>query len=153
MNQVRLVFLGTSAGTPSRERNLAAVALVMDGRTLLFDCGEGTQQQIPRSSVRAGAIEAIFITHMHGDHLYGLPGLLATMSLHGRTEPLTVYGSERVAQYLRGVYEASYAHTSFDVTTQAVSDGDTTSRDGYDVRVRMLDHTAPCLGMSRDIER
>jgi len=102
MNQVRLVFLGTSAGTPSRERNLAAMALVMDGRALLFDCGEGTQQQILRSSVRAGAIEAIFISHMHGDHLYGLPGLLATMSLHGRSAPLAVFGPERVAQYLRG---------------------------------------------------
>ena len=146
MNQVRLVFLGTSAGTPSRERNLAAVALVMDGRTLLFDCGEGTQQQILRSSVRAGAIEAIFVSHMHGDHLYGLPGLLATMSLHGRGEPLDVYGPPRVAQYLRGVYDASYARTAFDLTIHAVDDGAVIARDGYDVRVRLLDHTAPCLG-------
>jgi ribonuclease Z len=146
MNQVRLVFLGTSAGTPSRERNLAAVALVMDGRTLLFDCGEGTQQQILRSSVRAGAIEAIFITHMHGDHLYGLPGLLATMSLHGRSEPLDVYGPARVAQYLRGVYDASYARTAFDLTIHAVDDGAVIARDGYDVHARLLDHTAPCLG-------
>jgi len=146
MNQVRLVFLGTSAGTPSRERNLPAVALVMDGRTILFDCGEGTQQQLLRSPVRAGSIEAIFISHMHGDHLYGLPGLLSTMSLHGRTEPLAVYGPERVAQYLRGVYEASYAHTSFDLTIHAADDGDVIARDGYDVHVRLLDHTAPCLG-------
>ena len=146
MNQVRLVFLGTSAGTPSRQRNLPAVALVMDGRALLFDCGEGTQQQVLRSSVRAGAIEAIFISHMHGDHLYGLPGLLATMSLHGRSEPLAVYGPPRVAQYLRGVYEASYAHTSFDVTMHAVDDGAAIARDGYDVHARLLDHTAPCLG-------
>ena len=146
MNQVRLVFLGTSAGTPSRERNLAAVALVMDGRAVLFDCGEGTQQQVLRSSVRASAIEAIFISHMHGDHLYGLPGLLATMSLHGRSEPLTVYGPSPVSQYLRGVYEASYAHTSFDVTIHAVSDGEVIGRDGYEVHVRLLDHTAPCFG-------
>jgi ribonuclease Z len=146
MNQVRLVFLGTSAGTPSPERNLPAVALVMDGRALLFDCGEGTQQQILRSSVRAGAIEAIFISHMHGDHLYGLPGLLSTMSLHGRSEPLSVFGPERVAQYLRGVYEASYAHTSFDLKILAVSDGATVAGDGYDVHARLLDHTAPCLG-------
>src|SRR5436305_7636781 len=103
MDQVRIVFLGTSAGTPSRERNLAAVTVVMDGRTLLFDCGEGTQQQLLRSSVRAGSIEAIFISHMHGDHLYGLPGLLATMSLHGRTRPLALYGPPRVARYLTAV--------------------------------------------------
>ena len=146
MNQLRLVFLGTSAGTPSRERNLASVALVMDGRTLLFDCGEGTQQQILRSSVRAGAIEAVLISHMHGDHLYGLPGLLATMSLHGRSEPAAVYGPERVARYLRGVYEASYAHTAFDLTVHAVSDGGTIAFHGFDVVARLLDHTAPCFG-------
>jgi ribonuclease Z len=146
MNQVRLVFLGTSAGTPSRERNLPAVALVMDGRALLFDCGEGTQQQILRSTVRAGAIEAIFLSHMHGDHLYGLPGLLATMSLHGRSEPLTLFGPERAAPYLRGVYEASYAQTAFDLTIVAITDGATIRRDGYDVHARLLDHTAPCFG-------
>src|SRR2546423_11162624 len=116
MNQVRLVFLGTSAGTPSRERNLAAVALVMDGRALLFDCGEGTQQQILRGSVRAGAIEAIFISHMHGDHLYGLPGLLATMSLHGRVEPLAVFGPERLAPHPPRVYEANHDPPSVDLT-------------------------------------
>jgi ribonuclease Z len=146
MNQLRLVFLGTSAGTPSHERNLASVALVMDGRALLFDCGEGTQQQILRSSVRAGSIEAVLISHMHGDHLYGLPGLLATMSLHGRTDPIAVYGPERVAPYLGGVYEASYAHTSFDLAVHAVSDGDAMAFPGFDVHARLLDHTAPCLG-------
>src|SRR5205823_2304046 len=148
MNQVRLVFLGTSAGTPSRERNLAAVALVMDGRALLFDCGEGTQQQLLRSSVRAGSIEAIFITHMHGDHLYGLPGLLSTMSLHGRGEPLSIYGPASVARYLTAVYDASHAHSAFDIAVHEVLDGDVIARDGYDVHARLLDHTAPCLGFA-----
>src|SRR4051794_19876380 len=102
MDQIRIVFLGTSAGMPSRTRNVAAVAVVMDGRVLLFDCGEGTQQQLLRcEQVRSGGIEAIFITHLHGDHLFGLPGLLSSLGLGGRRDPLIVYGPPGLAAYLR----------------------------------------------------
>src|SRR5947207_7573516 len=101
MDQIRIQFLGTSAGMPSRARNVAAVAVVMDGRVLLFDCGEGTQQQLLRSEVRSGGIEAIFITHLHGDHLFGLPGLLSSLGLGGRREPLIVYGPPGITAYLR----------------------------------------------------
>lgn len=148
MHQIRIVFLGTSAGTPSRERNLAAVAVVMDGRTLLFDCGEGTQQQIMRSSVRMGSIESVFLSHLHGDHLYGLPGLLATMSLHGRTTPLALFGPPGVRRYLEGVFAASHAHSSFDISVTELSDGRALSFDGFDVGAMPLDHTAPCLGFA-----
>src|SRR6478736_1908362 len=104
MDQLRIVFLGTSAGMPSRSRNVAAVAVVMDGRVLLFDCGEGTQQQLMRAEhVRSGGIEAIFITHLHGDHLFGLPGLLATLGLNGRTAPLTLVGPPGLERYLRAI--------------------------------------------------
>src|ERR1044071_427291 len=88
MQDVRIIFLGTSSGTPTRDRNVSSVAMVLDGTVLLFDCGEGTQHQLLRAPVRSGAIEAIFITHLHGDHCYGLPGLLATMSLNARAQPL-----------------------------------------------------------------
>ena len=91
-----------SAGTPSRERNVAAVAITLDGSVLLFDCGEGTQHQLLRAPVRSGAIDAIFLTHLHGDHVYGLPGLLASMSMNGRTRPLELIGPEGTLEYLRG---------------------------------------------------
>ena len=103
MQDIRVIFLGTSAGMPTRARNVASVAVMMDGRALLFDCGEGTQHQLMRSAVRFGAIEAIFLSHLHGDHLFGLPGLLASMSLNAREKPLALYGPAGVAEFMRAL--------------------------------------------------
>src|SRR5438445_13829281 len=116
MDQIRIVFLGTSAGAPTQERNVACVAMALDGHTLLFDCGEGTQHQLLRSTIRLGAIEAIFITHLHGDHLYGLPGLIATLGLYSRTAPLDVYGPRGLIRYFEAVRGTSYFNPAFDVT-------------------------------------
>jgi ribonuclease Z len=103
MDQIRIVFLGTGAAAPTRDRNVSSLAVVLDGRVLLFDCGEGTQHQLARGPVRSGAIEAIFITHLHGDHLFGLPGLIATLGLNARSEPLTIYGPPGLARYLESI--------------------------------------------------
>jgi len=146
VNDLRIVFLGTSAGTPSRDRNLAAVAVVMDGRALLFDCGEGTQQQIIRSPLRFGAIEAIFITHLHGDHLYGLPGLVATLGMHNRTAPLDVYGPRGLAAYFDAVRRTSQFNPAFDVLLHDVGEGEVRRADGYRVVAAHLEHSVECLG-------
>ena len=83
---MELIFLGTGAGMPSKERNVTSVALnLMAERNSfwLFDCGEATQHQILHTQVKLGRIEKIFITHLHGDHLFGLPGLLGSRSMGG----------------------------------------------------------------------
>ena len=95
MDNIRVTFLGTGAGVPTPARNVASLAVVLDGRTLLFDCGEGTQHQLFRSTLKPGSIDAIFITHLHGDHLFGLPGLLASLGMQARTRPLTPSTSAR----------------------------------------------------------
>src|SRR5207244_12777391 len=120
--------LGTSAGMPTRARNVASVAVTMDGRTLLFDCGEGTQQQLMNSAVRFGAIDAIFLTHLHGDHLFGLPGLLASMSLNARERPLALYGPAGIAEFMRAL---PLYHTSFDVEIHELTPGRVRRGDGY----------------------
>lgn len=112
---LRLVFLGTSSGTPTRERNVSSVAVLIDGAVLLFDCGEGTQHQLLRAPVRSGTIETIFITHVHGDHVYGLPGLLATLSMNGRTKPLTIVGPPGVREYLEGVLATTQHNPMFPI--------------------------------------
>ena len=99
-----LVFLGTGSAVPSTVRNTAALCVVLSsGSTLLLDCGEGTQQQLMRcSSIKLGRIDALLITHLHGDHCFGLPGLLCTLGACGRTAPLTLVGPPQ----LRSMVEA-----------------------------------------------
>ena len=98
-----VVFLGTAASAPTAQRSPAAVLVRRGGERLLFDCGEGTQRQLQRSSVGLPDIEEIFLTHYHADHFLGLPGMLKTFALRGRDEtPLTVYGPRG----LRELFEA-----------------------------------------------
>src|ERR1051325_7287343 len=93
-------FLGTSASRPTVERNVTSVAIVREGETFLFDCGEGTQRQMMRYGI-SFALEDIFFTHMHADHLLGVIGLIRTMALQGRTERLRLWGPRGSARVLR----------------------------------------------------
>ncbi len=95
---MKITFLGTSSGAPSRMRNVSSIALQWshDGSLWLFDCGEGTQHQILRSPLRLSHLERLFFSHLHGDHLFGAPGLLATRSAQaGGVTPVTLYGCGR----------------------------------------------------------
>ena len=100
---MRLTFLGTSAGMPTTERNVTALALALDDSRswYLVDCGEGTQHQLLHCRYTLSQLQAIFITHVHGDHIFGLPGLLTSASMQGRTEPLTICGPEGVESFVR----------------------------------------------------
>lgn len=142
MQDIRIVFLGTSSGTPSRERNVSSVAVVLDGTVLLLDCGEGTQHQLLRAPVRSGAIEAICITHLHGDHVYGLPGLLATMSMNARAQPLTLVGGETLRPYVDCVLATTDHHPNFpfDVAPPPYRGR------GFTVVSAPLDHRIPAIG-------
>jgi ribonuclease Z len=86
-----LRFLGTSASRPTVERNVSSVALIREGETLMFDCGEGTQRQMMRYGI-SFSLSDIFFTHMHADHILGVTGLLRTLALQGRTEAMNLYG-------------------------------------------------------------
>src|SRR3989440_3933125 len=87
-----VVFLGTSASAPTARRGVAATLVRRGGERLLFDCGEGTQRQLLKSSVGLVDLGEVFLTHFHADHFLGLPGMLKTFALRGRDAPLTVYG-------------------------------------------------------------
>jgi ribonuclease Z len=97
---MHLVFLGTAGATPTVDRGSSAVILIRGAERILIDCGEGTQRQLMRS-VGLARINMILLTHLHGDHYLGLPGLLKTLSLLGREEPLLLYGPEGLYDFLR----------------------------------------------------
>lgn len=107
--QWELTFLGTSAGRPTKERNVSAVGLSLEQESgwMLFDCGEGTQRQIMRSGLSSGKLETIFITHLHGDHYYGLPGLLDSRKMDRITKALTIYGPKGIERFLNCVMDTT----------------------------------------------
>jgi ribonuclease Z len=98
---MELVFLGTSAAIPTVRRNVTSVCVQMERESLLVDAGEGTQMQILRAGVRRGRIDRILITHLHGDHFFGLIGLLNSYQLGKREEPLQVLGPPGLDEYIR----------------------------------------------------
>ncbi|MFV0559192.1 MAG: ribonuclease Z [Enterococcus sp.] len=113
---MELQFLGTGAGVPAKHRNVSSIALkLLDERNAiwLFDCGEGTQMQILRTNIRPRKIEKIFITHLHGDHLFGLPGLISSRSFQGGDTQLEVYGPKGVAQFVKTSLAVSQTKLSY----------------------------------------
>lgn len=147
---MKLTFLGTSAGTPSRTRNVSALALSwpQSGEQWLFDCGEGTQHQILRApSVRLSRLTRIFITHLHGDHVYGLPGLLATRSLiQSATTPVTIYGPPGLAAFLQCALEVGQTRLRFEVTVEEAAPGAVWEDDTREVTCAALTHGIESLG-------
>ena len=112
---MELLFLGTSSGTPTRTRNVTALALIEDqGRAWsLVDCGEGTQHQLLRSPLSVRDLQAIFITHVHGDHCYGLPGLLASAGMNGRQAPLKIAAPQGIEAWFRSTAALTQLHLPF----------------------------------------
>ena len=112
---MNVTFLGTSSGVPSLTRNVSSLALKLSqsSEVWLFDCGEGTQHQIMKSNIKSSQIKKIFITHMHGDHIYGLPGLLATLGLSGNSNGIEIYGPSELRSFINSALKSSFCKLSF----------------------------------------
>lgn len=143
---MELSFLGTGGSWPTAQRNVSAVALKRGSEILLFDCGEGTQRQFQRSDVSYMAVSSVFLTHLHGDHILGLPGLMQTMNLNDREAPLRIFGPAGTKRYVSLLLSPPMPRPSYDVEVTELSDGDVVPFDGYRVEARKLDHTIPSLG-------
>jgi ribonuclease Z len=100
---LHVLFLGTAAGVPTLKRSLPAILVQRDGERLMFDCGEGVQRQMLMAGGSLNRVTKVFITHMHGDHVMGLPGLLQTMALLSRERGLDIYGPPRIKDFLEGI--------------------------------------------------
>jgi ribonuclease Z len=139
-------FLGTSASRPTVERGVSAIAVVREGETLLFDCGEGTQRQMMRYGI-SFALDDIFFTHMHTDHVLGVVGLTRTLQLQGRTEPLRLWGPKGTARVLRQWSGFGGERLGYAVEIAEVEPGAPIARKDYAVLPFAVDHRgAPAVG-------
>lgn len=123
--------------------------MIRDGDVFLFDCGEGTQVQLMRSGVKRSRIHSIFIGHLHGDHLYGIAGLLSTMHLDGREEPLNVFGPEGIRNYLNASFRTAELQFKFGLRVQEFPRGyrgRVLDEKEFHVDALPLDHSIFCLG-------
>src|SRR5215212_608093 len=142
-----LTFLGTSAACPTVDRNTAGIAVHREGEMLLFDCGEGTQRQMMRWGV-GFSFREIFFSHYHSDHFIGLIGLVRTMGLMDRTEPLALYGPRGAQRVLGGALNVGIERSKFPVEIIEVKPGDVLRRPEYEIRVFETEHRADTVGYS-----
>jgi ribonuclease Z len=142
-----IVFLGTAGSMPTAQRAPAALLVRRGGDKLLFDCAEGTQRQLLRSSVGLLELEEIFITHFHADHVLGLPGMLKTFALRGRGMPLTVYGPRGLVDLL-GSLKRVVGKLTYELKLEEVEPGDVLERDGYRLATFGVAHGVTAVGWS-----
>jgi ribonuclease Z len=134
-----LVFLGTSGSVPTAKRGLAGTLLRRGGERILFDCGEGTQRQLLRSSVGLVELPEIFLTHYHADHYLGLPGMLKTFALRGREVPLTVYGPPGLKD-LFGILRRVFGRLSYELSLEELRPGDSLGRGDHRIEAFGVEH-------------
>lgn len=143
---VELTFLGTSSAIPTRQRSLPAIALRKGKLIILFDCGEGTQRQLLLAGLSLQRIQHIFITHLHGDHLFGLPGLIQSMALNRRTDPLQLYCPVGEGPMLTSLLASSHGLLTFEVGLTEMGPGQQVQLgQGLTVTAGAADHTVPAL--------
>ena len=156
---IDVTLLGTAALMPIPDRALTAATLTCAGRTLLFDCGEGTQTAARRAGVSLMKADVIALTHFHGDHIFGLPGLLQTMEVLGRTQPLAIVGPEGIQEALRPILELT-GHTGYPLRLTQLPEGGVCLRElagGWPESARLAafptEHRVPSQGYSFTLGR
>jgi ribonuclease Z len=142
---MRVTFLGTSAARPTVSRNVSSLVLHREGEMMMFDCGEGTQRQMMRYGT-GFTLSEIFFSHLHADHFLGVIGLLRTLGLQGREEPVTLYGPAGATAILRAAVDLGVERVPFEVAIRELEPGEVLSRAEYAVVPFRTSHGGRSLG-------
>lgn len=146
---MEVIFLGTSEATPTAEKNQAAMLLIHKDEQILIDCGENTQRQIKIAKLNPCKITRILITHWHGDHILGLPGLLQTLALNGYSKTLKVYGPIGTKRFLNQILSMFLFVGKLKTEIHEInSNGKFLESDDFRLEAYKMKHTAPCLAYS-----
>lgn len=147
---MELTFLGTGAGVPSRNRNVTSIMLKLldeSNEMWMFDCGEATQHQILKTTLKPRKVSKIFITHLHGDHIFGLPGFLSSRSHQGGDSLLTVYGPKGIKEYIQSFLRLTKTTLGYELRIiELDQEGIAFQNDQYQVIYHTLDHAIQSYG-------
>lgn len=144
---IRVIFLGTAASRPTVGRNVTSLLIAREGELLMFDCGEGTQRQMMRFAT-GFTIDDVFFTHMHADHFLGIIGLLRTMGLQGRTEPMRLWGPVGAREILHEAVHLGVERVPFEIQINELEQDAVLRRDGYDIVAYRTTHGIRSLGFA-----
>jgi ribonuclease Z len=146
---IKIQFLGTCAGIPSKERNVSSLVIQMlqyENECWMIDCGEGTQHQLLHSSLTLSKINKIFITHLHGDHIFGLPGVLGSRSFQGATEKLQLFGPKGIKEFIETALMISNTYIRYPLEIIEIVEGTILRTDSFTFEAISLDHGIPSYG-------
>jgi ribonuclease Z len=145
---MKITFLGTGAMMPTPERNHSAILLNYESENILVDCGEGTQKQMRLAKIAPTKITKILITHWHGDHVLGLPGLLQTLGANEYNKILDIYGPKGSREYFGNMFKGFINEFKIKVRINEIKEGMFFKSDGFTLEAKELEHSCPCLGYS-----
>ena len=145
---MELTFLGTSSAVPSIKRNHPAIVLKSFGEVMLFDCGESAQRQMAFAKISPMKISKIFISHFHGDHILGLPGLIQSMGFRGRTSPLHIYGPEGLNELKNSILNLGYCLIEFPIEFHEINTGTILETEEYIIKCAKTRHNVTNLSYS-----
>ena len=140
-----MTFLGTGGSVPNKFRNLPSVLVRRGPELFLFDCGEGTQRQFLEARAGINRKMRILISHLHGDHVFGLPGMLHSLSFMGRSRELEIIGPKGVLELVTSVNRVVTLYNRFPISIREVKPGQSIKDEEYNIRVAAAQHGIPCL--------
>jgi ribonuclease Z len=143
---MELLFLGTSSMVPTKDRNHSALLLTYEAENILIDCGEGTQRQMKLAGLAVPKITKILISHWHGDHVLGLPGLIQTLSASEYSKKLEIYGPKGTKQHFEYIKKAFFFEEKFEAEIIEIEKGIFFENDDFSLECLPLEHSVPCLG-------
>ncbi|MBR9680355.1 MAG: ribonuclease Z [Candidatus Altiarchaeota archaeon] len=141
-----VIFLGTGSMKPTQKRFTTSFVLRHEGESILFDAGEGVQVRLSQSGLSPNKISKIFISHFHGDHFYGIPGLIFSMSHGERTKKLTIYGPKKTREFIEKLLSVGYSNLKFPVEVIELKNGERIEEETYTITAFSVEHGPPALG-------
>ncbi len=145
---IEITFLGTSSMQPTKSRNQSAIFLSYKGEGILFDCGEGTQRQMRLAGIKPAKVTKICLSHWHGDHIFGLPGLLSTIGVNKPERRILIFGPQGSRKYLEHLFQSFSGKEIADYLVQEVSTEIVFENEDYVLEAHLLKHSVPCVGFS-----